>query len=91
MRVLGARVLASPAFIYRRPPPLGGRDLKVTAYRSDISTTVIEDEKKLARIRVSYPNDRRRAVREIDATAEEAESMLGAYGRTRDTPGRRPS
>lgn len=64
---------------------------KITAYKSDITGELIADEKQLARIRVTFPNDRRRSVRVIDASAGEAEHLLGDYGALKNAPGRKPN
>lgn len=65
--------------------------MKVSAYRSDISGTLIEDEAELAKIRVTYPANKRRSVRVIDATAAEADELLAGYGKTVQAPGRKPA
>lgn len=65
--------------------------MKIAAYKSDISGELIADEKQLARIRVSYPNDARRSPRVIDASAAEAERLLGSFGQTTNRPGRKPA
>lgn len=62
---------------------------KITAYRSDVSGELIDDEAQLARIRVSYA-DKRRPSRVIDVSATEAETLLGEFGHTEKPRGRKP-
>lgn len=63
---------------------------RVTMTKSDISGQLIED-KDVAQIRISYPHDRRRGNRLIDASIAEADRILGEYGKTVGIRGRRPA